>query len=102
MRTVGGSELDEYANGQSSGQDHERDTEMPASPAKSDRDFTDSPPDIQVCPAILAYSLGKLVFNICCSKHSFAMTCSCEQPSSFCQILACLQHVGDMKILVDS
>ena len=58
MRTVGGSELDEYANGQSSGQDHERDTEMPASPAKSDRDFTDSPPDIQVCPD----SLGKLEF----------------------------------------
>ena len=46
---AGGSELDEFANGQSSGQDHARDSETPASPAKSDRDFTDSPPDIQVC-----------------------------------------------------
>ena len=48
-RRAGGSELDEYANGQSSGQDHERDPETPASPAKSDRDFTDNPPEIQVC-----------------------------------------------------
>ena len=48
---AGGKELDEYANGQSSGQDHDRD---PVSPGKLDRDFTDSPPAIQVlCMRIL-------------------------------------------------
>ena len=52
MRSAGGSELDEYSNGQSSGQDHERDPELPVSPAKSDRDFTDSPPEIQVLAEI--------------------------------------------------
>ncbi|CAK0786854.1 hypothetical protein CVIRNUC_010068 [Coccomyxa viridis] len=43
----GGKELDEYANGQSSGQDHDRNEKDPVSPGKLDRDFTDSPPAIQ-------------------------------------------------------
>ena len=64
-RCAGGKELDEYANGQSSGQDHDRD---PASPGKLDRDFTDSPPAIQVLCTRLPCLCGSCI--ACQSKPS--------------------------------
>ncbi len=86
LHFAGGSELDEYANGQSSGQDHERDSETPASPAKSDRDFTDSPPDIQVCLGATSSIWHAMTF-ICAvaSMHWPMMPAPFEQPSISCQ-----------------